>query len=230
MKIFTATAALDLGAVTPNTVIRDQKELEFWKYTVRNADHKSMGSLKVKDVIAYSRNVATAKIARTLAPNSTQKAAKRLKLVEALRRSGNRPEWMILEVIPVLPPELRPLVPLDGGRFATSDLNDLYRRVINRNNRLKKLLEPENNWTFLQPLLLSLEYCVKCQTCNDACPVYTESGEKEIYRPTYRSEVLRRMVNKYLKPGGKLLAPAVLRVLEEWEETTDTIMVIFYGR
>ena len=70
-----------------------------------------------------------------------QKAAKRLKLIEALRRSGNRPEWMIIEVIPVLPPELRPLVPLDGGRFATSDLNDLYRRVINRNNRLKKLLD-----------------------------------------------------------------------------------------
>ncbi len=69
------------------------------------------------------------------------KAAKRLKVVEAFRKSGNRPEWMILEVIPVIPPELRPLVPLDGGRFATSDLNDLYRRVINRNNRLKKLLE-----------------------------------------------------------------------------------------
>jgi DNA-directed RNA polymerase subunit beta' len=70
-----------------------------------------------------------------------QKAAKRLRVVEAFRKSGNRPEWMILEVIPVIPPELRPLVPLDGGRFATSDLNDLYRRVINRNNRLKKLLE-----------------------------------------------------------------------------------------
>ena len=69
------------------------------------------------------------------------KAAKRLKVVEAFRKSGNRPEWMILQVIPVIPPELRPLVPLDGGRFATSDLNDLYRRVINRNNRLKKLLE-----------------------------------------------------------------------------------------
>ena len=70
-----------------------------------------------------------------------QKAAKRLKVVDAFRRSGHRPEWMILDVIPVIPPELRPLVPLDGGRFATSDLNDLYRRVINRNNRLKKLLE-----------------------------------------------------------------------------------------
>jgi len=70
-----------------------------------------------------------------------QKLAKRLKVVDAFRRSGNRPEWMILEVIPVLPPELRPLVPLEGGRFATSDLNDLYRRVINRNNRLKKLLD-----------------------------------------------------------------------------------------
>ncbi|EYF03300.1 DNA-directed RNA polymerase subunit beta' [Chondromyces apiculatus] len=70
-----------------------------------------------------------------------KKLAKRLKVVEAFRESGNRPEWMMLTVIPVLPPDLRPLVPLDGGRFATSDLNDLYRRVINRNNRLKRLLE-----------------------------------------------------------------------------------------
>src|SRR3989442_30557 len=66
---------------------------------------------------------------------------KRLRIVEAFRHSGNRPEWMILEVVPVLPPDLRPLVPLEGGRFATSDLNDLYRRVINRNNRLKKLMD-----------------------------------------------------------------------------------------
>ena len=70
-----------------------------------------------------------------------KKLAKRLRIVEAFRLSGNKPEWMILEVVPVIPPDLRPLVPLDGGRFATSDLNDLYRRVINRNNRLKKLLE-----------------------------------------------------------------------------------------
>jgi DNA-directed RNA polymerase subunit beta' len=69
------------------------------------------------------------------------KYAKRLKVVDSFRRSNNKPEWMILDVIPVIPPELRPLVPLDGGRFATSDLNDLYRRVINRNNRLKKLME-----------------------------------------------------------------------------------------
>ena len=70
-----------------------------------------------------------------------KKIAKRLKLVEAFIESGNRPEWMILTVVPVIPPDLRPLVPLDGGRFATSDLNDLYRRVINRNNRLKRLIE-----------------------------------------------------------------------------------------
>ena len=70
-----------------------------------------------------------------------KKFVKRLKLVEAFINSGARPEWMILEVVPVIPPELRPLVPLDGGRFATSDLNDLYRRVINRNNRLKRLIE-----------------------------------------------------------------------------------------
>ena len=69
------------------------------------------------------------------------KLTKRLKVVEALKKSGNKPEWMTLTVIPVIPPDLRPLVPLDGGRFATSDLNDLYRRVINRNNRLKRLLE-----------------------------------------------------------------------------------------
>ena len=71
----------------------------------------------------------------------TKKASKRLKILEAFMESGNKPEWMILTVVPVIPPELRPLVPLDGGRFATSDLNDLYRRVINRNNRLKRLIE-----------------------------------------------------------------------------------------
>src|SRR5437762_1761181 len=70
-----------------------------------------------------------------------KKASKRLKLIESFLESGNKPEWMILTVVPVIPPELRPLVPLDGGRFATSDLNDLYRRVINRNNRLKRLIE-----------------------------------------------------------------------------------------
>ncbi|MBK7931392.1 MAG: DNA-directed RNA polymerase subunit beta' [Bryobacterales bacterium] len=69
------------------------------------------------------------------------KFAKRLRVAESFRKSGNKPQWMILDVLPVIPPELRPLVPLDGGRFATSDLNDLYRRVINRNNRLKKLME-----------------------------------------------------------------------------------------
>ena len=72
---------------------------------------------------------------------SQKRIARNLRIVEAFRKSGNRPEWMILTVIPVIPPDLRPLVPLDGGRFATSDLNDLYRRVINRNNRLKKLIE-----------------------------------------------------------------------------------------
>ncbi|MDO9795062.1 DNA-directed RNA polymerase subunit beta', partial [Glaesserella parasuis] len=69
------------------------------------------------------------------------KITKRLKLLEAFQQSGNKPEWMVMTVLPVLPPDLRPLVPLDGGRFATSDLNDLYRRVINRNNRLKRLLD-----------------------------------------------------------------------------------------
>lgn len=80
-------------------------------------------------------------IAKTHSAATKKKLTKRLRVVELFRKSGNRPEWMVLSVIPVLPPELRPLVPLDGGRFATSDLNDLYRRVINRNNRLKRLME-----------------------------------------------------------------------------------------
>ena len=77
----------------------------------------------------------------TSSESNRKKFAKRLKLIESFINSGNKPEWMILTVLPVLPPDLRPLVPLDGGRFATSDLNDLYRRVINRNNRLKRLLD-----------------------------------------------------------------------------------------
>ncbi len=80
-------------------------------------------------------------LAETTSELKPKKLIKRLKLLEAFYKSGNRPEWMILTVVPVIPPELRPLVPLDGGRFATSDLNDLYRRVINRNNRLKRLIE-----------------------------------------------------------------------------------------
>ncbi|WP_439815725.1 DNA-directed RNA polymerase subunit beta' [Zavarzinia sp. CC-PAN008] len=80
-------------------------------------------------------------LAETTSEAKPKKIVKRLKLIEAFLESGNRPEWMILTVVPVIPPELRPLVPLDGGRFATSDLNDLYRRVINRNNRLKRLIE-----------------------------------------------------------------------------------------
>ncbi len=80
-------------------------------------------------------------ISETTSELKPKKLVKRLKLIEAFMTSGNRPEWMIMTVVPVIPPELRPLVPLDGGRFATSDLNDLYRRVINRNNRLKRLIE-----------------------------------------------------------------------------------------
>jgi len=71
---------------------------------------------------------------------------------------------------------------------------------------LKKLLSKENNWTFLQPLLLSIDYCAQCQTCNDACPIYLGSGKNDLYRPTYRSEIFRRLVDKYVKPGGKLWA------------------------
>ncbi len=98
--------------------------------------------LKALDLKAISEQLK-AEMAKTTSDAKRKKLAKRLKMAQAFVESGNRPEWMILEVIPVLPPDLRPLVPLDGGRFATSDLNDLYRRVINRNNRLKRLQELE---------------------------------------------------------------------------------------
>jgi DNA-directed RNA polymerase subunit beta' len=105
-----------------------------------------MGAEAIKDLLSTMDMHAEAELMReelesTNSETKRKKITKRLKLVEAFIQSGNNPEWMILTVLPVLPPDLRPLVPLDGGRFATSDLNDLYRRVINRNNRLKRLLE-----------------------------------------------------------------------------------------
>jgi DNA-directed RNA polymerase subunit beta' len=91
--------------------------------------------------LAEEREALRLELAETNSEAKRKKIVKRLKMIETFLESGNRPEWMIMTIIPVIPPELRPLVPLDGGRFATSDLNDLYRRVINRNNRLKRLIE-----------------------------------------------------------------------------------------
>ncbi|MDX1396933.1 MAG: DNA-directed RNA polymerase subunit beta', partial [Oceanospirillum sp.] len=96
-----------------------------------------MKDIELEEEINHLRE----EIPQTNSETKIKKLSKRLKLLEAFFKSGNKPEWMIMEVLPVLPPDLRPLVPLDGGRFATSDLNDLYRRVINRNNRLKRLLD-----------------------------------------------------------------------------------------
>jgi DNA-directed RNA polymerase subunit beta' len=106
----------------------------------------SMGAEGIRELLrSLDVNVEITKLRKDLETTGSdtkiKKIAKRLKVLEAFHKSGIKPEWMILEVLPVLPPDLRPLVPLDGGRFATSDLNDLYRRVINRNNRLKRLLE-----------------------------------------------------------------------------------------
>lgn len=105
-----------------------------------------MGAEAVRELLMeidleYEINALREEIPQTNSETKIKKLSKRLKLMEAFHGSGNKPEWMILTVLPVLPPDLRPLVPLDGGRFATSDLNDLYRRVINRNNRLKRLLD-----------------------------------------------------------------------------------------
>jgi len=106
----------------------------------------NIGAEAIREMLAAIDLEATAEQLREELKEATgelkpKKIIKRLKIVESFLESGNRPEWMVLTVLPVIPPELRPLVPLDGGRFATSDLNDLYRRVINRNNRLKRLIE-----------------------------------------------------------------------------------------
>ena len=106
----------------------------------------AMGAEGIRDLLRtldVNHDIETLRteLAATGSETKIKKIAKRLKVLEAFNKSGIKPDWMIMEVLPVLPPELRPLVPLDGGRFATSDLNDLYRRVINRNNRLKRLLE-----------------------------------------------------------------------------------------
>ncbi len=120
-----------------------QAALEQWGY---DGFVVGMGAEAIRKVLAKIDLAAVSTqlrgdMRKTTSDAKKKKIAKRLKVVDAFLTSGNKPEWMILEVIPVLPPDLRPLVPLDGGRFATSDLNDLYRRVINRNNRLKRLME-----------------------------------------------------------------------------------------
>ncbi len=124
-------------------------EEEWWDLREEHPEWEAeleMGAEAIRKILKSLKLTELAQELRTSIKTETsvqrKKASlKRLKIVEAFRKSGNQPDWMILDCVPVLPPDLRPLVPLDGGRFATSDLNDLYRRVINRNNRLKKLIE-----------------------------------------------------------------------------------------
>jgi len=125
--------------------ILSEKEYQDARETYGNKFRVGMGAEAIKELLQAIDLEAEAEELKTgLKESSGQKRAriiKRLEVVEAFRESGNRPEWMVMDVIPVIPPDLRPMVQLDGGRFATSDLNDLYRRIINRNNRLKRLLE-----------------------------------------------------------------------------------------
>jgi len=144
---FEAYAVIDTGdtPLKKHEILAEEKFREY-KAEYGERFRAQMGAEGIKELLKQVDVEALAVELRYLMKNESSaqkriKLAKRLKVTEAFKRSGNKPEWMILDVVPVLPPELRPLVPLDGGRFATSDLNDLYRRVINRNNRLKKLLE-----------------------------------------------------------------------------------------
>ncbi len=127
-------------------VINDREKLEYEEKYGTGAFKTGMGAEAIKELLmAIDLEKESAETKKIIAENVIGqrriRAVKRIDIIEAFRKSGNRPEWMIMDVLPVIPPELRPMVQLDGGRFATSDLNDLYRRVINRNNRLKKLME-----------------------------------------------------------------------------------------
>ncbi len=131
---------LDTGQIMSEEKYREAMEEHAGLFTVGMGAEAVRELLIALDLDELTTTLRTEMIEAT-SEAKRKKTAKRLKVADAFINSGNRPEWMILETIPVLPPELRPLVPLDGGRFATSDLNDLYRRVINRNNRLKRLME-----------------------------------------------------------------------------------------
>ena len=132
--------SLAVGALLTEEQYRQAREDFAGKFNVGIGAAAIKDMLQKLDLETLSR-VLRQEMRETGSEAKRKKLAKRLNVVEAFKDSGNRPDWMILDVIPVLPPDLRPLVPLEGGRFATSDLNDLYRRVINRNNRLKRLLE-----------------------------------------------------------------------------------------
>ena len=146
---FEAYVVVDPGdaPVKDHEVIKEEAKLRELDQQFRPTGFKAMmGAEAIKELLKRVEVEELSGELREKMRNETSmqkrlKYAKRLKVVEAFRKSGNKPQWMILDVLPVIPPELRPLVPLDGGRFATSDLNDLYRRVINRNNRLKKLMD-----------------------------------------------------------------------------------------
>ncbi|MCR5083968.1 MAG: DNA-directed RNA polymerase subunit beta', partial [Succinivibrionaceae bacterium] len=134
-----------LTELQPRQLLNDEQHLEaMTKYgndfTAKMGAEAILDLLRAIDLKAEAQSLREA-LETTTSESNRKKFGKRLKLIEDFIHSGNKPEWMILSVLPVLPPDLRPLVPLDGGRFATSDLNDLYRRVINRNNRLKRLLD-----------------------------------------------------------------------------------------
>ena len=148
---FEAYVVVDPG-MTPEGAMKRGQIMSEDEYIAKTEEYGDgaftaiMGAEGIRDLlrsIDIDREVETirAELKATGSDAKIKKYAKRLKVLEAFQTSGIKPDWMIMEVLPVLPPELRPLVPLDGGRFATSDLNDLYRRVINRNNRLKRLLE-----------------------------------------------------------------------------------------
>ena len=144
---FASYIVLDPGTTTLRykQLLTDREYREAQREFGRQAFVAQMGAEAVKVLLeAINPAELAAELREELQAATGQKRVrivKRLEVVEAFNNSGNRPEWMILDVLPVLPPELRPMVQLDGGRFATSDLNDLYRRVINRNNRLSKLLD-----------------------------------------------------------------------------------------
>ena len=207
--------------------VLSEKEFQDARETWGNKFRAGMGAESIKELLeAIDLEKESEELKTGLKESTGQKRAriiKRLEVVEAFRESGNRPEWMILDAIPVIPPDLRPMVQLDGGRFATSDLNDLYRRIINRNNRLKRLLE------LGAPDIIVRNEKRMLQEAVDALIDNGRRGRPDVYKrqvPGWEEEFRPEDYPEYvpLDTQVKVLSSMGLEVPEETVESARSVM------
>jgi DNA-directed RNA polymerase subunit beta' len=188
------------------------------------AVHELLQSLDLKAEMLKIRE----DMGNTSSETKLKRLSKRLKLAESFLESGNKPEWMVMTVLPVLPPDLRPLVPLDGGRFATSDLNDLYRRVINRNNRLRRLLELSAPDIIVRNEKRMLQEAPRTRDHRHEPPAAEVAGRHDQGQagslPAEPAGQARRLLGPFGHRGGSDAAPAPVRPAEE--DGTRTLQAV----